>query len=78
MDSNFMITIFIHPKEKYKDKIFGANPKPNNRVPLACVDAELATKLGFDRTDKYIYSKYVDLDEVNIIEEEKPYPAKPK
>lgn len=68
----------IHPKAKYKGEIFGASPKPNNRVLLACVDAELAAKLGFDRTDKYMYSKYVDLNEVDIIEEKKPYPAKPK
>ncbi|WP_369899945.1 hypothetical protein [Bacillus manliponensis] len=40
-------------------------------VNLGTGDAELAKELGFERTDKYYYEKWVSKDEVQIIEEKK-------
>ncbi|MFS0889799.1 hypothetical protein AB3M94_13365 [Peribacillus frigoritolerans] len=36
-------------------------------------NTELAKRMGFERTDKYMYSKSVKWDEVEIFEERKPY-----
>ncbi len=43
------------------------------KVLLDTTNTELAKKMDFERTDKYMYSKYVEWDEVEIIEERKPY-----
>lgn len=50
---------FIH----YKDNIY-------TKIILA-THFKLAERYGFKRTDKYLYSKNVNLDEVEIIEERK-------
>jgi hypothetical protein len=43
------------------------------KVLLDTTNTELAKRMGFERTDKYMYSKSVKWDEVEIFEERKPY-----
>lgn len=64
---------YIHPKAKYKGELFPVSNGKDGKVLLDTSDAELAKKFGFERTDKYMYSKYVNEDEVEIVEEKKPY-----
>ncbi|PRS36078.1 hypothetical protein C6W19_15435 [Bacillus sp. RJGP41] len=64
----------INSKAIYKGEVFPASEeKRTGNVLLATTNTELAKRIGFERTDKYMYSKYVDWDEVEIIEERKPY-----
>ncbi|MFD4818349.1 hypothetical protein [Peribacillus butanolivorans] len=64
----------INPYAKYKGEIFSASEEgKTGEVLLDTSNTELAKKMGFERTDKYMYSKYVEWDEVEIIEEMKPY-----
>ena len=53
--------------------MFGAFNGENGKIFLSTPYLKLAEKYGFERTDKYLYSKYVNLDEVEIIEERKPF-----
>ena len=53
--------------------MFGASNGGNGKIILATPYLKLAEKYGFERTDKYLYSKNVNLDEVEIIEERKPF-----
>ncbi|KQU23299.1 hypothetical protein ASG65_02935 [Bacillus sp. Leaf13] len=65
---------FINPYAKYKGELFSASEEgKTGKVLLDTSNTELAKKMGFERTDKYMYSKYVEWDEVEIIEERKPY-----
>ena len=58
----------------YKGEVFSASEeRRTGKVLLATTNTELAKKMGFERTDKYMYSKSVEWDEVKIIEERKPY-----
>ncbi|MEW5548612.1 hypothetical protein ABGT24_07375 [Peribacillus frigoritolerans] len=64
----------INSKAKYKGELFSASEDgKTGKVLLDTTNTELAKKMDFERTDKYMYSKYVDWDEVEIIEERKPY-----
>lgn len=64
----------INSKAKYKGELFSASEDgKTGKVLLDTTNTELAKKMEFERTDKYMYSKYVDWDEVEIIEERKPY-----
>ncbi|MGG0787191.1 hypothetical protein [Peribacillus sp. FSL P2-0133] len=64
----------INTKAKYKGELFPASEERNTgKVLLDTTNTELAKKMGFERTDKYMYSKSVERDEVEIIEERKPY-----
>ncbi|MGE7685291.1 hypothetical protein [Peribacillus simplex] len=64
----------INSKAKYKGELFSASEDgKTGKVLLDTTNTELAKKMGFERTDKYMYSKYVEWDEVEIIEERKPY-----
>ncbi|WP_375090988.1 hypothetical protein ACDZ29_12970 [Peribacillus sp. RS7] len=64
----------INSKAIYKGEMFPASEERNNgKVLLDTTNTELAKKMGFERTDKYMYSKSVERDEVEIIEERKPY-----
>ncbi|GAB6257747.1 hypothetical protein PSKAS_32690 [Peribacillus sp. N1] len=47
--------------------------RKTGKVLLDTTNTELAKRMGFERTDKYMYSKSVKWDEVEIIEERKPY-----
>ncbi|WP_141236049.1 hypothetical protein [Peribacillus simplex] len=64
----------INSKAIYKGEIFPASEeRKTGKVLLDTTNTELAKKMGFERTDKYMYSKSVEWDEVEIIEERKPY-----
>lgn len=63
----------IHSFAKYKGELFGASNGENGKILLSTPHLKLAEKYGFERTDKYMYSKSVEWDEVEIIEERKPY-----
>ncbi|MEC0274941.1 hypothetical protein [Peribacillus frigoritolerans] len=64
----------IHPYAVYKGEVFPASEERNTgKVLLATTNTELAKRMGFERADKYMYSKSVEWDEVEIIEERKPY-----
>ncbi|MCT4475605.1 hypothetical protein N0U24_00340 [Peribacillus frigoritolerans] len=64
----------INSKAIYKGELFPASEeRKTGKVLLDTTNTELAKKMGFERTDKYMYSKYVEWDEVEIIEERKPY-----
>ncbi len=64
----------INPLAKYKGELFPVSDGGKDNVLLDTTNTSLANKYGFERTDKYMYSKYVDISEVEIIEEKKPYP----
>ncbi|CAH0178061.1 hypothetical protein [Peribacillus simplex] len=64
----------INSKAIYKGEVFPASEeRRTGKVLLDTTNTELAKKMGFQRTDKYMYSKSVEWDEVEIIEERKPY-----
>ncbi|CAK6470507.1 hypothetical protein ACPOM7_14420 [Peribacillus castrilensis] len=64
----------INPYAVYKEEVFPASQeRKTGKVLLATTNTELAKRMGFERTDKYMYSKSVEWDEVEIIEERKPY-----
>ncbi|TFH58470.1 hypothetical protein [Peribacillus frigoritolerans] len=64
----------INSKAIYKGEVFPASEeRRTGKVLLDATNTELAKKMGFERTDKYMYSKSVEWDEVKIIEERKPY-----
>ncbi|WP_440970560.1 hypothetical protein ACSS6N_02575 [Peribacillus frigoritolerans] len=64
----------INPYAVYKGELFPASEESKTgKVLLVTTNTELAKKMGFKRTDKYVYSKSVEWDEVEIIEERKPY-----
>ena len=63
----------INPYAVYKGEMFPASEeRKNGKLLLDTTNTELAKKMGFERTDKYMYSKSVEWDEVEIIEERKP------
>ncbi|MFF2500728.1 hypothetical protein [Peribacillus sp. NPDC058075] len=64
----------INSRAKYKEELFPASEeRKTGKVLLVTTNTELAKKMGFERTDKYMYSKSVEWDEVEIIEERVPY-----
>jgi len=64
----------INPYDVYKGEVFPASQeRKTGKLLLDTTNTELAKRMGFERTDKYMYSKFVDWDEVEIIEERKPY-----
>ncbi|MCP1095113.1 hypothetical protein M0L17_15060 [Bacillaceae bacterium OS4b] len=64
----------INPYAVYKGEMFPASEeRKNGKLLLDTTNTELAKRMGFERTDKYMYSKSVEWDEVEIIEERKPY-----
>jgi hypothetical protein len=64
---------YIYSYAKYKGVEFPASKGEDGTVLLDTSDTELAKQLGFERTDKYQYSKYVPYDEVDIFEKVEPY-----
>ncbi|MED3908469.1 hypothetical protein P4597_04615 [Peribacillus simplex] len=63
----------INSKAKYKGELFPATEeRKTGKVLFDTTNTELAKKMGFERTDKYMYSKSVEWDEVEIIEEREP------
>ncbi|MBU7591735.1 MULTISPECIES: hypothetical protein [Bacillaceae] len=63
----------IYPYAIYKGEKFPVSQGKNDKVLLDTSNTELAERFGFKRTDKYLYSKYVLKDEVEIIEDIEPY-----
>ncbi|MCK1994119.1 hypothetical protein GW626_02185 [Peribacillus muralis] len=64
----------INPYAVYKGELFPVSEeRKTGKVLLDTTNTELAKKMDFERTDKYMYSKYVEWDEVEIVEERKPY-----
>ena len=57
---------------KYKGNQFDVNNQEiSGEIHLGTIDATLAKILGFERTDKYYYEKWVPKNEVTIFEERK-------
>ncbi|EOB4310178.1 TPA: hypothetical protein ACSKS3_001364 [Listeria innocua] len=46
----------------------------NEEICLGTNDSELAKELKFERTDKYLYEKWVPESEIEIMEERKNIP----
>jgi len=63
----------IYPYVIYKREKFPVFKGKDDKVLLDTTNTELAERFGFKRTDKYLYSKYVPNNEVEIIEEIEPY-----
>ncbi len=64
----------INAKAIYKGEVFPASQeRKTGKVLLVTTNTELAKKMGFERTDKYMYSKTVEWNEVEIIEERNPF-----
>jgi hypothetical protein len=62
----------IIPYAKYQGSRFDVNNQERNgEIHLGTIDATLAKDLGFERTDKYYYEKWVPKTEVEIFEERK-------
>jgi hypothetical protein len=61
----------VNPKSKYKGYKFNISGEKNGHVHIGTNDATLAKDLGFERTDKYYYEKWVPKNEVEIFEERK-------
>ncbi|MYL59333.1 hypothetical protein GLW20_17635 [Virgibacillus halodenitrificans] len=67
-------TYHITPRAKYKGELFYAsNGDGDGTISLDTDKATIAKKYNFERTDKYMYSKYVNIEEVEIIEEKEVY-----
>lgn len=47
----------IHSFAKYKGELFGAFNGENGKIFLSTPYLKLAEKYGFERTDKYLYSR---------------------
>ncbi|WP_271001976.1 hypothetical protein [Listeria seeligeri] len=63
---------YITPKAEYEGNYFMIRPNmKNGEICLGTTDSELAQQLKFERTDKYLYEKWVSESEVDIIEERK-------
>lgn len=61
---------YIIPRAEYKGEKFNVSTRhKDNLLLLGTKDANLAKKLGFERTDKYYYEKWVPVSEVKLIEE---------
>ena len=64
----------ISPYAKYKGELFTASEEGGTgKVLLDTTDTELAKEMDFERTDKYMYSKIVEWEEVEIIEQKKMF-----
>lgn len=55
----------------YKEKKFEFVAEDQEFFKIGTINAELANKLDFERTDKYYYEKWVPKNEVKIMEERK-------
>ena len=63
----------INPYAEYKGEVFPVSEeRTTGKVLLDTTNTELAKRMGFERTE-ILYSKSVEWDEVEIIEERKPY-----
>lgn len=72
VNRNDIIELFeVFPKSRYKGHEFNVSREKNGNVNIGTVDATLAKKMGFERTDKYYYEKWVPKNEVEIFEERK-------
>lgn len=65
--------VFITPYAVYKNMEFQASNSSQGMILLDTEDIDVAKELEFEQTDKYIYSKLVPKDTVQIIEKKKPY-----
>ena len=64
----------ISPYAKYKGELFTASEEGGTgKVLLDTTDTELAKEMDFERTDKFMYSKMVEWEEVEIIEQKKMF-----
>ena len=65
---------FISPYAKYNGELFTASEVGGTgKVLLDTTDTELAKEMDFERTDKFMYSKMVEWEEVEIIEQKKMF-----
>ncbi|EAG5122838.1 hypothetical protein C7H15_14960 [Listeria monocytogenes] len=66
---------YIIPKAVYEGNNFMIRPNMKNEgICLGTNDSELAKELKFERTDKYLYEKWVPESEIEIMEERKNIP----
>ncbi|MBD7965248.1 hypothetical protein [Fictibacillus norfolkensis] len=59
---------YIDPLFNYEGEWFKGSKLGNEQLIISTPDAKIAEKLGFERTDKYLYTKNVEWEEVDIIE----------
>ncbi|MGM0806819.1 MAG: hypothetical protein ACQET8_18900 [Bacillota bacterium] len=59
---------YIDPLINFEGEWFKGTKLGNGQLTISTPDAKIAEKLGFERTDKYLYTKNVELEEVDIIE----------
>ena len=64
---------YIDPLIKYKGEWFKGTKLGNGQLVLSTPDTAIAEKFDFERTDKYLYKKNVEWNEVDIIEKKEPY-----
>ncbi|HDM9206452.1 TPA: hypothetical protein P0359_002382, partial [Listeria innocua] len=66
---------YIIPKAVYEGNNFRIRPNmKNEEICLGTNDSELAKELKFERTDKYLYEKWVPESGIEIMEERKNIP----
>jgi len=65
--------VYITPFATYKGYEFPASKSSEGNILLDTNNKEIARKLGFEQTDKYLYSKIVSKSEVEITENKKQY-----
>ncbi|MQR96027.1 hypothetical protein [Fictibacillus phosphorivorans] len=59
---------YIDPLINYEGEWFKGTILGNGQLIISTSDAKIAEKLGFERKDKYLYTKNVEWEEVDIIE----------
>ncbi|WP_137791480.1 hypothetical protein [Bacillus sp. E(2018)] len=59
----YIDSLINYQGERFKGMTLG-----NGQLILSTPDAKIAEKFGFERSDKYLYTKNVEWDEVDIIE----------
>lgn len=61
---------YIRPRAEYKGEKFNVSTRQkDNSILLGTKDENLAKNMGFERTDKYYYERWVPISEVKLVEE---------
>ncbi|EPB7023428.1 hypothetical protein ACRROQ_002598 [Listeria monocytogenes] len=58
----------------YKEKEFESITETKDFFRIGTINTEIAKELKFERTDKYLYEKWVPESEIEIMEERKNIP----
>lgn len=63
----------VHLKVVYKGHIYKVAGRTESQIIISSGDTKVAHELDMDRTDKYEYKKWVDIADVEPIEEEEDW-----